>query len=302
MRKAVIDLGTNTFHLLIAEIDGEHIHEVYKSQIPVKLGEGGIDQHLIAAASFERGQRALEEFRIELDKRDCNDLRVVATSAIRNASNGTDFIEEAWKRSRIQIETITGLEEAEWIAKGVMHSLPTMPSPYLIMDIGGGSVEFILCKDKNILHKQSIDIGAARLLAKFQPQDPISKSDQGLIKNFLEEKLSGIIHQAQHYQAHILVGSAGSFESILELIEDNNGILNPINPSFFLINLNDFAQIHQHLLRSTKAERELMKGLADYRVEMMVLASILIDTVLRMGRMEDMYCSTHSLKEGVLLG
>ena len=154
----------------------------------------------------------------------------------------------------------------------------------------------------NILHKQSIDIGAARLLAKFKPQDPISKSDQGLLKNFLEEMLSGIIHQSQHYQAHILVGSAGSFESILELIEEVKGSLKPISPACFPIDLADFAHIHQRLLHSTKAERMRMKGLADYRVEMMVLASILIDTVLQMGRIREMYCSTHSLKEGVLLG
>lgn len=302
MRKAVIDLGTNTFHLLIAEIQNGQIHELYKNQIPVKLGEGGIDKQLIAAAAFERGQRALEEFRATLNQWDCKELRVVATSAIRNASNGDLFIEEAKKRSQIEIKTISGLEEAKWIARGVMHSLPPMESPYLIMDIGGGSVEFILCHQGEIKHKQSIDIGAARLLAKFNPSDPLNRVDLALITNYLEEKLSGVIHQAQHLGASILVGSAGSFESILELIEDLKGPLKPINPACYTIALEDFAEIHQRLLVSTKVERENMKGLADYRVEMMVLASILIDTVLSMGRISSLYCSTHSLKEGVLLG
>jgi len=301
MRKAVIDLGTNTFHLLIADIEGGKIEEVYKNQIAVRLGEGGIDQQLIAPAAFERGQKALAEFRKILNERNCDKLHVVATSAIRNASNGAQFIEEAWNRSQLKIETISGLEEAEWIAKGVMYSLPIMPSPYLIMDIGGGSVEFILCKDQDILHKQSIDIGAARLLAQFQPSDPINATEQALLKSYLEEKLSGIIHKAHHYQAHYLVGSAGSFESILELIEDKKGELRGINPRCFPISLSDFHTIHQSLLHSTKSERERMKGLADYRVEMMVLASILIDTVLTMGRITEIYCSTNSLKEGVLL-
>ncbi|MHB1279588.1 MAG: Ppx/GppA phosphatase family protein, partial [Bacteroidia bacterium] len=133
MRKAVIDLGTNTFHLLISEREGEEISVISKIQLAVKLGEGGIEFGRIAPAAFERGQKALEEFRKMVDQFPCEEIHVIATSAIRSAANGKEFIREAAKRSGFQITCISGLEEAEWIAKGVFHSLPTMSHPFLIM-------------------------------------------------------------------------------------------------------------------------------------------------------------------------
>lgn len=301
MRKAVIDLGTNTFHLLISERDGEHIREISKIQIAVKLGEGGIEFGRIAPAAFERGQQALEEFRKVVDQFPCEEIHVIATSAIRSAENGKEFISEALNRSGFKITTISGMEEAEWIAKGVFHSLPTMSHPYLIMDIGGGSVEFILCEGKNILHKQSLDIGAARLLARFKPSDPILPSELALLKSYLEENLSGLMHQTQEMDVSTLVGSAGSFESILELVSDLPDYESrSIGPACFIIPMEAFDQVYGQLIISTKTERERMKGLADYRVEMMVVSAVLIDTVIKMARIDKVYCSLYSLKEGVL--
>lgn len=303
MRKAVIDLGTNTFHLLISEIKGEVISEISKIQIAVKLGEGGIEFGRIAPEAFERGQKALEEFRKVLDQNPCEEIHVIATSAIRSAENGKDFIRDAAKRSGFQITCISGMDEAEWIAKGVFHSLPTMSHPYLVMDIGGGSVEFILCEGKNILHKESLDIGAARLLARFKPSDPILESELGLLRNFLEENLSGLMHRAQELDVTTLVGSAGSFESILDLVSDLPDYQSrSIGPACFIIPMEAFDQVYGQLIASTRAEREHMKGLADYRVEMMVVSAVLIDTVIKMARIEKVYCSLYSLKEGVLFG
>lgn len=301
MRKAVIDLGTNTFHLLISERDGEEIREVSKIQIAVKLGEGGIEFGRIAPPAYERGQKALEEFRKIVNIYPCEEIHVIATSAIRTAENGQEFIREAARRSQFEIKCISGLEEAEWIAKGVFHSLPTMSHPYLIMDIGGGSVEFILCEGKNILHKQSLDIGAARLLARFKPGDPILPSELQLLKSYLEESLSGLMHQAQEAEVTTLVGSAGSFESILDLVSDLPDYESrSIGPACYIIPMEAFEQVYAQLIASTREERERMKGLADYRVEMMVVSSVLIETVIKMARIDRMYCSLYSLKEGVL--
>lgn len=302
MRKAVIDLGTNTFHLLIADIEEGQIIPVHKEQIAVKLGEGGINENTIGAAAYERGQQALEIFRQHLDLHGLTNARVAATSAIRGASNGEEFIREAKERSGLIIQCISGLEEAEFIAIGVLNSLPPMETPFLIMDIGGGSVEFIICRDKKILHKESIDIGAARLLEKFHPSDPLLASELGLIRTYLEEKLSGLMHRCAHFGCHSLVGSAGSFESILDLIDERIGRKDTaLNPQCFQIDLTDFDTIYHLLLSSTMEERKGMAGLADFRVEMMVLASILIDVVLKMGRMETLFCSLNSLKEGLML-
>jgi len=244
---------------------------------------------------------ALGEFRKLLEKHQCDEVRIVATSAIRSADNGGDFTREAKALYQFDIEVIDGLKEAEYIARGVFSSLPPLKDPYLIMDIGGGSVEFILCKGHNILHKQSLDIGAARLVANFHTEDPIPPSAQALLKDHLENQLSSLMHRVQKEGIKLLVGSAGSFESMLDLMPD---LLEKepevINTNCYRMSVADFDVINQRLIASSRQEREKMNGLADYRVEMIVVASILIDTVIQMGRMEDIYCSMYSLKEGLL--
>ncbi|MBI1223303.1 MAG: exopolyphosphatase [Bacteroidetes bacterium] len=303
MIKAVIDLGTNTFHLLIADVSGGFISPILKEQIAVKLGEGGIHQNQIGPEAFERGQIALEKFRHLLNQHQIESVQVVATSAIRGASNGHHFIEEAKRRSQFSIQCISGLEEAMLIARGVLHELPDLEHPFLIMDIGGGSVEFILCQDNEVIHKESIDIGAARLLAMFNPADPIDPMEVHRITSFLQEKLSGLIHRCHHHHVQSLIGSAGSFESILDLIEDQLSLTNDrLSEHCYQIKPEHFQRIHRLLLSSTLEERKGMAGMADFRVEMMVLASILIHVVLEMGRFDSLYCSLNSLKEGLILG
>ncbi len=300
MRKAVIDLGTNTFHLLVADIADSRFHVVFRRQIPVKLGEGGIHEGYITDEAFARGLAALQEFRKDLDRLSCLDYRCVATSAIRGATNGLSFIEAAGETAQLHIEAIDGKEEARYIANGVRHSLPdSWDNPYLIMDIGGGSVEFIVMSPDRILHLESYDIGAARLVTRFHREDPIGKAELSLLRQHLSESLSGLMHRCRHLGIRHLVGSAGSFESILQLV--HNRYEEPDDPCLFEeIPLEDFHRIHDKLVKSRYSERESMPGLADFRVEMMVVASVLIDTVIRMAGIEHLFCSAYSLKEGLL--
>ena len=305
MRKAVIDLGTNTFHLLIADNVEGKVHPLHKKQLAVKLGEGGINRDHIAPAAFERGIQALEQFRLDLNAFQVETYEAVGTSAIRGATNREAFLAAAKTRAEIEIRCISGLEEANYIAKGVLSDLPPLGGSILIMDIGGGSVEFILSNpsdEKSIIDRFSLDLGAARLLEKFQPSNPMLPSEYALLRNYLEEKLSGLMHRVNSEQIRFLVGSAGSFESILDLIRDlNKKEPKPLGENCFEISPEDFHQVNQVLIASTREERIGMRGLADFRVEMMVVASILIETVFAMMRGERMFCSLHSLKEGLML-
>src|SRR6478609_408551 len=141
--KAIIDLGTNTFHLLIAEVINGIIVEHKKLQIPVKIGEGGINKKTIAPPAFHRGLDALNVFRKTLNEFGIGAVIAHGTSAIRDAQNGGDFITEAHKQVNIQITMLSGEEEAELIYNGVKHAFPLPENNVLVMDIGGGSVEFV---------------------------------------------------------------------------------------------------------------------------------------------------------------
>src|SRR4051812_34645838 len=120
--KAIIDLGTNTFHLLIAEVSGKDIIVHHKLQIPVKIGEGGINKKQIAPAAFERGMNALKTFREVLDTMNIHSITAFGTSAIRDAENGQAFIDQAKDLYQISITMISGQREAELIYAGVKHS------------------------------------------------------------------------------------------------------------------------------------------------------------------------------------
>ncbi|MDQ4140147.1 MAG: phosphatase, partial [Bacteroidota bacterium] len=172
-RIALIDMGTNTFHLLIAEIKPEGEPEtLVKLKESVKLGQDGISLGAIAPDAVERALQTLTNFKVEIDKYDVSEVRAVATSAVRNAANGAKLTAAILKQTGIEVEVISGDREAELIYYGVKLALEIGSERSLIIDIGGGSVEFIICDGDTIFWKQSFEIGAQRLMDKFFINDP----------------------------------------------------------------------------------------------------------------------------------
>lgn len=297
---SVIDLGTNTFHLLLAEVHGAHeIREIQKLQIPVKLGEGGINSQIITDAAFRRGIQALKEFKRILDERKVEKVFAFATSAIRSAANGNEFVEAVLRETGIEIKTITGDEEAELIFNGARHTITLTEEKIMVMDIGGGSVEFIIANKDGIFWKHSFPIGAARLLEKFHTTDPISKEEQEMLKEFLDFELLALKNALHEFPVETLVGSAGSFESLVDMIEQNLHKKLHFTTSCE-IQLNDYRQIFSMILASTHEERMHFKGLIPYRGEMIVMSFLLIDYVLHEFNIQKMFASDYSLKEGAL--
>ncbi|HEX2899850.1 MAG TPA: hypothetical protein VHS96_09040, partial [Bacteroidia bacterium] len=146
---AIIDLGTNTFHLLIAEIDEREDFKILeKFKEPVELGEHGLDSGRISDAAFERGLQAIRRLQQIISMRQITEVRAFATSAIRSASNGKDFIATVKAETGMEVKIINGNEEASMIYEGVRNGIQMPPDQdVLVLDIGGGSVEFIVARD-----------------------------------------------------------------------------------------------------------------------------------------------------------
>ena len=182
-RIALIDLGTNTFHLLITEInDREQLVELGKYKEPVKLGEDGMPEGAITEAAYTRGMATLENFKKVVDAAGVTTVLAFATSAIRSASNGKQFVQEAYERTGFRVTVINGNEEAALIHEGVKNGVK-MPKneAVLLVDIGGGSVEFIVSQNGEAVLLRSLNIGAARLLEVAHPSDPINTSENSLV-------------------------------------------------------------------------------------------------------------------------
>ncbi len=302
MRIAVIDLGTNTFNLLVAESRvGSDFQTLYNEKLPVKLGEGGINKGFITDAAFVRGVAAMENYMTTIHQWHAERTLAFATSAVRNAANGKEFIDAVKEKTGIEIQVISGAKEAELISIGVRQAVKLSEKPSLIIDIGGGSTEFIIVDHENILWKRSFEIGASRLLQRFEPSDPISKEDQTAIADYITHELEPLWDAAKKYDVTELIGASGSFESLAELVNMRYRSLPGLSTKTECVfNLDQCGKIHETILGSTRAERLEMKGLLAMRVDLIVISAILVETVLSKLAISEMRYSSYSLKEGVL--
>ena len=298
MRTAIIDLGTNTFHLLIVE----GTEALYKASIPAKIGMGGISQGVISEEGIQRALTVLKGFRENIDKQGVSLDRVFATgtSAIRNAENKEEFVQRVAEETGIKIQVISGDEEAELICLGVKQAM-SIPETSMIMDIGGGSVTFITCNDEKIFWKQSFEIGGQRLIDKFMKSDPISMRSVQMMDDFFREKLLPLANACHQYAPKVLIGSSGSFDTLIDMqYMKDKGQLPASNEVAFEYSLPDFYWAYDELIFKNHAERMQIPGMIELRVDMIVVAMCLIRFIIQTLEIQRIRVSSFALKEGVM--
>lgn len=299
--KAIIDLGTNTFHLFISEVKNGVLREYFKLQVPVKIGRGGINDGFITDEAYKRGLIAISEFRKYLDQFRIVDITAFATSAIRNAKNGDAFVADVKDRCNIDILTIDGDTEAAYIYKGVSNSFRLPDANVLVMDIGGGSVEFIIGRQQDILWKQSFEIGTARLIGQFHAHDPVTREEVEALNRYLDEKLGDVRAAVDRFRPEILVGAAGSFETLLDVvIKDLTVIPVSLSKNAYQIRREDFDVFLEIMKTSNADQRSRLRGMTSFRVEMITVAALLMDYVITSYGIRRIITSDYSLKEGVM--
>jgi exopolyphosphatase/guanosine-5'-triphosphate,3'-diphosphate pyrophosphatase len=302
MKIAILDLGTNTFHLLIVDVNKNgSFKKIFKSKIVVKLGEGAIDRNMIAETPFNRGVYALKHYSEIICKYNPGKIVAYATSGIRSAKNGKKFVAEVKRETGLKIQVISGNKEAELIYYGVRSSIRMTEEKQLIMDIGGGSTEFIIANNKKIFWKKSFDIGASRLLERFKPSDPIRPSEIKKLERYLTKVLEPLNKAFNKYPVQSLIGSSGSFDTFAEMIGwkyYRKDVLK--NVETYQFNIKEYFSLYKLLLKSTTAERMKMKGLVKMRVDMIVVAGICTSLILKKYELKQMLVSKSALKEGAL--
>lgn len=297
----ILDLGTNTFNLLIAELNTSGYTILKKKKIPVKLGEGGITKDFITSEAYQRGLSALQAYKNTLEKFEVDEFYAVATSAIRCANNGPQFVKDAKDKLGIHIHVIDGDQEADLIYKGVRQSISLEEKPKLIIDIGGGSTEFIIANQMQSFWRKSYQLGAARLLETFQPKDPITSEDVSILESHFEEVLQEMFEMTEAYEVNCLIGSSGSFDTLAEMICCKNG--SPTNwkkNKYYRFDMHDYNQIQRIIYESTLDERLKMDGLIPMRADMIVICIVMINYILNRLTLHDLRVSSYALKEGLI--
>ena len=302
MKIAVIDLGTNTFNLLIVETDNKGGYKkITSKRIPVKLGEGTINEGFIAEIPFNRGITALKEYSKIIKEQNTEKVVALATSAIRTAKNGLDFVAKAKLEAGIDVEVIDGNREAELIYFGNRKAVKMNNELSLIMDIGGGSTEFIIANDTTILWKHSFLLGAARLLELIAPSDPITESESERLFSYFDEQLMPLLEACKKHKPLELIGSSGAFDSIVDMMagEYKAEILSD-KKTEYNIDLEKYFPLAKKIIGSTYSQRLKIKGLIEMRVDMIVISCLFVDYILTRLDLKKLRVSTYSLKEGVI--
>lgn len=302
MRIAVIDLGTNTFNLLIAEGNNKNDFTIlYNQKIAVKLGEKRIGDGEIIPAAYQRGIAAIINHSKTIQEYNVDKIKAFGTSALRTSKNGKNFLNDIVKATNIHVEIISGDREAELICEGVSQTYCLNEKHVVILDIGGGSNEFIIANKNGIAWKKSYPLGIARLIAKFNPADPLSKNQIEAIEHYFEDELSDLFKQLKDYNITTLVGASGSFETFTAMIADTDWVSETTKTAHStFVSLEDFNTLYQRLIFSTTEERKQMRGLEPMRVEMIVLAVLFVKFVTTQAGITEMYQSNFALKEGAV--
>lgn len=298
---AIIDLGTNTFQLLVATRGNisEPMQIICQLQRPVQLGLGAMETGLLQEDAMERALLALTEFRAVALANGCQNTQIhaIGTSILRRASNTPQFVADVHHRLGIKIQVISGIEEADLIYHGIFHSLPQPWGPTsLVMDIGGGSVEFILFKGSNILYKVSLELGGLRLLSLFQQDGQFDLSRLDDMQAYILDQMKPLFTACTEHKPSVLIGAAGAFETIWDLA--NADMPTRVIPSASNLIITQFYQQKKMVEETDFEGRQSIRGMKAFRAGILPYANVLIATVLKELAIKNMWVSSYSLKEG----
>ncbi len=302
MRAGIIDLGTNTFKLLVAERPASGsigLNIVHSEEVGVFLGRGGVEKNLLTEEAMERGLAALRTLVAKAHGLGAARIGAFGTSAMRNAKNGPLFAGRVQAALGIAVQIIPGDEEAALILDGVRRAVPFGNKPMLVMDIGGGSTEFILATEKALMWKKSFELGTTRLFERFPQIDPMDMDTQLRMGNHIDAQLEELWSVMERHWPAALVGSAGSFDTVARLVALQQGKPLDDERATAVIDMDGLDAVKERMFSLDHAQREKEPGLPAHRVDTIVPALMLIERVLLRG-IQQVHWSRYSLKEGAM--
>lgn len=300
-RIAAIDLGTNSFHAVIVDVfpDGS-FQTVDKLKEMVLLAEKGFGQNLSPAA-MDRAIEALKKIKTLSSHQNAEQVLAYATSAIREAENGGEFIQRAIDEVGIKINAIPGRMEAELIGLAVRHGIQLPEQPALMVDIGGGSVEFIIGDKKRFYFLTSKKIGVARMTAAYVDTDPISKEEIEKLEHHYEEQLRDVAQAFATHRAGIMIGSSGTMENIGLMIAKREDKLQNLSVNELEFTSKQFFSLYDELIGMNRKERSRLSELDDKRIDLIAPGLILVRFLLEKFSIKKVKISSQALREGIIL-
>ncbi len=304
---AAIDVGTNSVHMVVVKIQPElpAFTIIGREKDTVRLGNFRPGTNCLSDEAMDRGIAALKRCKQIADSHQADDIVTVATSATREATNGQVFIERVKQEVGLEINLISGLEEARRIYLGVLSGMELHGNPHAIIDIGGGSTEIILGTGERHRFLSSTKVGAVRLNAQMVTSNPISKEEflqlQAYVRGRLEPNIDELKTKLDKGEPLSLVGTSGTIESLAILTAiDKLGAL-PARLNGYTMTIGELEKGIHKLRRMSFSERLKLPEISARRAEIIVPGAVILKEAMRMLDVDRITICEHALREGLVV-
>lgn len=298
VRVAAIDCGTNSIRLLIADVEGSQVRDVTRVMRVVRLGEGVDISGRLSPAAMQRTWAAVEDYAGQIRAAGAQQVRMVATSASRDAENAEDFVDGVVERLGQPPEVISGAEEAHLSFVGA-RSVLDLPGEVLVVDIGGGSTEFVV-GDEDVSAARSVNIGCVRMTERHLRDDPPTADQIVAATTDIDEAIEDARQATRFERAEHLIGLAGSVTTVAALAMD----LPEYDSSRIHGSRISEADVHRvtaEMLTATRAQRAAEPVMHPGRVDVIGGGALVLDRIMRAGQFGEVVVSEHDILDGIVL-
>ncbi len=298
---ASIDIGTNTIRMAVWEKDAAgNFREIHSNRAIVRLGEGMNSGNRLLDHRMEKAVDVLSNFKDECEE--INDVKIcaVATSAVREAENKTEFVEKVKNETEIEINVIPWEEEARLTLEGIFWRLPPGDSITLSFDIGGGSTEFILSKGNQLIQTFGSKLGVVRLTERFLTKHPVDAKEYDLLVDFLRGEIEKIRESFSNPKILRVIGTAGTVTT-LAAIKNNVVPYDPEKIHGTILKLGQIKEIQETLKKMTLDERLGLPALERGREDLIISGTAIAIQIMEVFQIEDLTVCEYGLREGTIL-
>jgi exopolyphosphatase/guanosine-5'-triphosphate,3'-diphosphate pyrophosphatase len=302
-RLAAVDIGTNSFHLIIADVEGNsaNFKILGREKEIVRLGTGSTDMKFLTEDAITRGINTLKRFKGLADAAGAQ-LRAIATSAVREAVNQNEFIKRANDEAGVKVEIASGFEEARFIYLGVLQALPVFDKKILLIDIGGGSTEFLIGQKREVFYDNSLKLGAIRLTQRFFNSDKTESKAVKECRKFIKGTMNPVKRQLENINFDTAVGSSGTIVNIANMIRisktgEPEGRLNN-----FTFTKEELYEITEKIIEAkTEKLRLKIPGLDPSRADIITAGALILEQLFKELKIKQLTVSDFALREGIIL-
>ena len=298
---AVLDIGTNSIHMVLAELEPDFSYKIVDRYKDItRLGDGTFKAHRLPDASMRRGLEVIKTQVTLARNKGYKRIKAIATSAVREAKNGGDFLKAVSRETGLTVRVVTGQEEARLIYLGVRHSMELPAEPVLIVDVGGGSVELVAGNRETMLQGLSLKLGAIRLKDLYLHRDPPTKAMLEVLQQTIETEIASAMQRFKVKEFGQLIGTSGMACNLAEIIHLRRTDKPLPQLNLATVSRKEIEEVEELIREASVKERLAIPGLDPKRMDTLLPAAMVLRTLMKQLGQDKLTISEKAIREGVI--